>query len=88
MATASIALDAPRGTDQAPRVGAPVSGTISSDITMAPGTLMIEAISRWPTASGTTGPRIVAYSISTVPAIVAMPEVSNTNSSLVVNRVR
>ncbi len=55
-------------------VAPPVSGTITQANMMAAGALMIEAVSRWPT-------RIVVYSTSTVPAIVAMPQAMTMNSS-------
>ena len=57
---ASMALVACCGGDSLPDVGAPRGGTITAAITIAAGTLMIEAERMWPIASGTTGERMLA----------------------------
>lgn len=51
------------------------------DTRMAAGALSTEAMISWPAASGITDDRIVAYSTSTEPAMLAMPPVITTNSS-------
>jgi hypothetical protein len=55
-----MALDAFRGGMYCPRVIFSVSGTISREIRMAAGVLMIEAMRICPITSGMCGPRMVA----------------------------
>ena len=56
-------------------------GTISAATTSASGVATIEATSRCPIASGSRAPRMAAYSTSTVPAMVAMPQFMTMKSS-------
>ena len=78
---AGLALRAGDGTSNRPGVGPPCGGTISAATTIAAGAEMIDAARMWPMASGTTGPRMLAYNTITVPATPAMPQVITMNSS-------
>ncbi len=70
------------------RRGVRSPGTSSTASAIATGVAANEASNRWPSACGTTGASTWAYSTSTVPAIVAMPQFMTMNSSLRDNRAR
>ena len=71
-----------------PEVSGCVSGTMILAMVIAAGALMTEAVRMCPRALGMTPPRMLAYNTIIVPAMVAMPQVITTNSSLRVMRSR
>ena len=58
--TASMVLVAPRSGTRAPAVESAPRGIMSNAMVTAAGALMSDAVSRWPTAFGTTGAIMVA----------------------------